>query len=70
MLFRSILSKFAADTGSEIANELLKNWDLSRFTLVLPRDYAKVLAAIAEASTKGFNAEEVDKYVMEAIANG
>jgi hypothetical protein len=37
---------------------------------VLPRDYAKVLAAIAEAKTKGFSAEEVDKYVMEAIANG
>ena len=67
---KSILSKFAAETGSEVADGLLKNWDLSRFTLVLPRDYAKVLAAIAEASSKGFSAEEVDKYVMEAIANG
>ena len=67
---KSILSKFAAETGSEVADGLLKNWDLSRFTLVLPRDYAKVLAAIAEASSKGLDAEEVDKYVMEAIANG
>ena len=64
---KSILSKFAAETGSEVADGLLKNWDLSRFTLVLPRDYAKVLAAIAEANAKGL---DVDKYVMEAIANG
>jgi glutamate synthase (NADPH/NADH) large chain len=67
---KSILSKFAADTGSEVADKLLKNWDPKRFTLVLPRDYAKVLAAIAEASSKGLNAEEVDKYVMEVISNG
>jgi glutamate synthase (NADPH/NADH) large chain len=67
---KSILSKFAAETGSEIADSLLKNWNLSRFTLVLPRDYAKVLAAIAEAKTKGFGPEEADKYVMEVIANG
>ena len=64
---KSIVSKFAAETGSEVASELLKNWDLSRFTLVLPRDYAKVLAAIAEANAKGL---DVDKYVMEAISNG
>jgi glutamate synthase (NADPH/NADH) large chain len=64
---KSILSKFAADTGSEVAASLLKNWELSRFTLVLPRDYAKVLAAIAEAKSKGL---DVDKYVMEAVANG
>ena len=53
-----------------MASELLKNWDLSRFTLVLPRDYAKVLAAIAEAKSKGLNSDEVDKFVMEAVANG
>jgi glutamate synthase (NADPH/NADH) large chain len=67
---KSILSKFAADTGSEVADKLLKDWDPKRFTLVLPRDYAKVLAAIAQASAKGLNAEEVDKYVMEVISNG
>ena len=64
---KTLLSKFAAETGSEIAEEQLKNWDLSRFTLVLPRDYAKVLAAIAEANAMGI---DVDKYVMEAVANG
>jgi glutamate synthase (NADPH/NADH) large chain len=64
---RSLTSKFAADTGSQVAEELLKYWQLSRFTLVLPRDYAKVLAAIQEANTKGL---DVDKYVMEVIANG
>jgi glutamate synthase (NADPH/NADH) large chain len=64
---KGIVSKFAAETGSEVAASLLKSWDLKRFTLVLPRDYAKVLAAIEEANAKGL---DVDKYVMEAIANG
>ena len=64
---KAILSKFAAETGSEVAAAALNNWDISRFTLILPRDYAKVLVAIAEANSKGL---DVDKYVMEAIANG
>jgi glutamate synthase (NADPH/NADH) large chain len=64
---KSLISKFAAETGSEIADSLLKNWDLKRFTLIMPRDYAKVLEAIKVANDKGL---DVDKYVMEAIANG
>jgi glutamate synthase (NADPH/NADH) large chain len=64
---KSLISKFAAETGSEIADSLLKSWDPSRFTLILPRDYAKVLDAIKEANQKGL---DVDKYVMEAVANG
>ena len=64
---KAMVSKFAAETGSKVAEQLLKSWDVKRFTLVLPRDYAKVLAAIAEAKDKGL---DVDKYVMEAIANG
>jgi glutamate synthase (NADPH/NADH) large chain len=64
---KSLISKFAAETGSEIADSLLKSWDPKRFTLILPRDYAKVLAAIKEANQKGL---DVDKFVMEAVANG
>ena len=45
----------------------LKNWQIDRFTLLMPRDYAKVLAAVSEAKAKGL---DVDKYVMEAVANG
>jgi glutamate synthase (NADPH/NADH) large chain len=64
---RDMVSKFAAETGSQVAESLLKNWKLDRFTLLMPRDYAKVLAAVAEAKAKGL---DVDKYVMEAVANG
>ena len=64
---REMISKFAAETGSQIAESLLKNWQVDRFTLLMPRDYAKVLAAVAEAKAKGL---DVDKYVMEAVANG
>ena len=66
---KSMISKFHAETGSEIAEEILKDWssNLKRFTLVLPRDYAKVLAAIETATAKGL---DIDKYVMEAVANG
>ena len=64
---REMVSKFAAETGSHVAESLLKNWQLDRFTLLMPRDYAKVLAAVAEAKAKGL---DVDKYVMEAVANG
>ena len=64
---REMISKFAAETGSHVAESLLKNWQVDRFTLLMPRDYAKVLAAVAEAKAKGL---DVDKYVMEAVANG
>ena len=64
---KDLISRFAAETGSQVAEQLMKSWDLARFTLVLPRDYAKVLAAIEEANSKGL---DVDKYVMEAVANG
>ncbi len=64
---KSLISKFAAETGSVVADTLLKSWDPKRFTLILPRDYARVLAAIKEANQKGL---DVDKFVMEAVANG
>ena len=64
---KEMISKFAAETGSHVAEALLKNWQIDRFTLLMPRDYAKVLAAVSEAKAKGL---DVDKYVMEAVANG
>ena len=66
---KSMISKFYSETGSEIAHELLNDWSASikRFTLVMPRDYAKVMAAIETANSKGL---DVDKYVMEVVANG
>jgi glutamate synthase (NADPH/NADH) large chain len=66
---KSLVSDFQVETGSEIAAELLANWSaaVTRFTLVMPRDYARVLAAIERATREGL---PVDQVVMEVAANG
>jgi glutamate synthase (NADPH/NADH) large chain len=68
-ILKSLVSDFQVETGSEVAEELLANWPagLSRFTLVMPRDYARVLAAIERANREGL---PVDQVVMEVAANG
>ena len=64
----AIVSKFFAETGSIIALGLLDDWEsaIHRISMIMPRDYARVLAAMKRASDAGFPA---DKYVME-VANG
>jgi glutamate synthase (NADPH/NADH) large chain len=61
---KSHISQFHAETGSEIASELLKSWDesISRISLVMPRDYARVLEAMERATREGL---PIDKFVME-----
>ena len=63
---RDLLSNFEVETGSKVANELLKNWDENkkRISMVMPRDYARVLAAMERAEREGL---PVDKVVMEAV---
>ncbi len=58
------ISKFHAETGSEIASQLLNSWDesISRISLVMPRDYARVLEAMDRATREGL---PIDKFVME-----
>ena len=66
---RSYISSFYVETGSKVAESLLANWDkeISRISLIMPRDYARVLAAIEKATREGL---PVDEYVMEVAANG
>ena len=63
---KNLLSNFEAETGSVIASQLLKNWEESkkRISMIMPRDYARVLAAIDRAEREGL---PVDKVVMEAV---
>ncbi|MEO0016430.1 MAG: hypothetical protein RL589_911, partial [Actinomycetota bacterium] len=63
------ISKYFAETGSEIAQALLKDWDkgVARISLIMPRDYARVLAAMERAEREGL---PVDALVMEVAANG
>ena len=60
-----VVTEHAEQTGSEVAAELLSDWEASlrRFCKVMPRDYRKVLDAIALARSEGRN---VDEAIMEA----
>ncbi|TYL45841.1 glutamate synthase large subunit [Nocardioides sp. BGMRC 2183] len=57
------------ETGSKVAEALLADWDaaLARFTEVMPRDYAKVLAVQAEAEADGLDADAAANKVMEVL---
>jgi glutamate synthase (NADPH/NADH) large chain len=68
-ILKDHISKYFAETGSEIAQGLLKDWDkgLARISLIMPRDYARVLAAMERATREGL---PVDALVMEVAANG
>jgi glutamate synthase (NADPH/NADH) large chain len=63
------VSEYARETGSTVATELLADWDaaLTRFSLIMPRDYARVLASMKRATNEGL---PEDHYVMEVAANG
>jgi glutamate synthase (NADPH/NADH) large chain len=63
---KDLLSNYEAETGSVVAAELLKSWGESkkRISMIMPRDYARVLAAMDRAEREGL---PVDKVVMEAV---
>jgi glutamate synthase (NADPH/NADH) large chain len=61
---RGLLVRHRDETGSTVAAGLLAEDDIgSRFTKVMPRDYAHVLAAQAAAEREG---RDVQLAVMEA----
>ena len=63
---RAIISKFFVETGSEVAKRLLDDWGsgLRRISMVMPRDYAKVLAVIEKAEREG---KSSDQAIMEVL---
>jgi glutamate synthase (NADPH/NADH) large chain len=68
-ILQLLIAAFAQETQSEVATELLNNWkeSIKRISLVMPRDYARVLDAMARATREGL---PVDALVMEVAANG
>lgn len=66
---QDIVRKHFEETGSEVAEALLADWEaaLPRFTEVMPRDYAKVLAVQAEAEAEGLDADAAANKVMEVL---
>jgi len=60
---RSIVERHLAETGSQLAARILADWDTQTWLKVFPKDFKRVLAAIARAEAEGL---DVDKVVMEA----
>ena len=68
-ILKAHISSYFAETGSQVASEILNDWknQLGRISLIMPRDYARVLDAMERAVREGLPA---DALVMEVAANG
>jgi len=67
---RALVQRHRDETESAVAWRLLQDWDaaLTRFTRVLPRDYARVTAVRTQAQSEGLDldSDEVWSRIMEA----
>lgn len=66
-LLHELVQRHVAETGSAVAEELLKRWPeaVAEFTAVVPRDYRRVLEIMKAAEAAGRN---VDDAVMSALS--
>jgi glutamate synthase (NADPH/NADH) large chain len=66
---KSTLGEHIAMTGSPLAQRVLADWAKQQqaFVKVLPRDYARVMAVLANAAADGADEEETSKRVMESV---
>ena len=69
-LVHALVQRHRSETESAVAWRVLQDWEgsLARFTKIMPRDYARVLAARARAEAQGLDPEgdEVWNMIMEA----
>jgi glutamate synthase (NADPH/NADH) large chain len=65
-VLQGIIEEFFQATNSQVAKDLLSNWlvNKNRISLIMPRDYARVLEVMAKATREGL---PVDSAVMAAI---
>jgi glutamate synthase (NADPH) large chain len=65
---RATIARHGRETGSAVAEKLLEDWDSAqgRFGKVMPRDYKRVLAAIAAAEAEGLTGDAVTARIMGA----
>jgi glutamate synthase (NADPH/NADH) large chain len=65
---RSLVNRHLEETGSAVAQGLLADWPnvVRRFTKVLPRDYARVLAARDQAEREGLDEAATTTRMMDA----
>jgi glutamate synthase (NADPH/NADH) large chain len=67
-LLHGLVTRHLEETGSDVAEALLADWVASRtrFKKVLPRDYARVVAARELAEAEGLDDETTTVNMMEA----
>jgi glutamate synthase (NADPH/NADH) large chain len=69
-LLKDLVTRHREETGSGVAWRLLQEWDrtLPRFTTVMPRDYARVVAVRRQAEAEGFDpdGDRAWSLIMEA----
>jgi glutamate synthase (ferredoxin) len=67
---RALIQKHADSTLSQKANKVLASWkeSLPKFVKVMPRDYKRVLQAIAKAEADGLSGDEALAAAFEANA--
>ena len=70
-VIHQLITRHHEETDSTVAKRLLEEWETAsgRFTKVLPRDYARVLDARAQAESEGLDEATTTTRMMEA-ANG
>lgn len=68
-IVKNLVATFAIETDSQVAKELLEDWEVSlaRISMVMPRDYARVLAAMERAIQAGL---PEDSLVMAGVQHG
>ena len=68
-IVKTVISQFRTETGSLVAADLLDDWDnaVHRISMVMPRDYARVIEAMERATREGL---PIDALVMEVAAHG
>ncbi len=64
---RGLIERHAELTGSQKAKKLLANWEASlpKFVKVMPKDYKRVLQAIATAQAKGLSGDAARNEAFE-----
>ncbi|TDC73182.1 glutamate synthase large subunit [Streptomyces hainanensis] len=67
-----LVRRHAEETGSTVADALLKDWDsaVARFSKIMPTTYKAVLAAKDAAERAGLSESETHEKMMEAASHG
>jgi glutamate synthase (NADPH/NADH) large chain len=66
---KELLGRFAEETESSVAAEVLADWDnaVRRFTLVMPSDYKRVLEVREQALEAGLDDDQTASKIMEVL---